>query len=106
MKVYTVINEGEVVYASESSEEAESYAETETDKMITRAAEEMGIDMDDVDQVWKAQYQAGYDGGVYDVVEIDTDDFDENDEMEVQLDSGGEETIERYDVEQFLENNS
>jgi hypothetical protein len=101
MKKYIVVNSGEVVFVSDSEEEAEAYAEAKTDEAIDNAAEEMGVDLDNIDQAWRAQFQAGYDGGTYDVGEIDTDDFNEDDEMDVELSSGEEVTITLDDIEKF-----
>jgi hypothetical protein len=102
MRKYVVVRGGEIVFASDSEEEAEEYANQKMDEAIDEAAEEMGIEADDVDQVWRAQYQAGYDGEVYETVEIDTDNFDEDGEMEVILPSDEEVTLYEDDLERLM----
>jgi len=101
MIVYAVLNEGEIVFASKDEELANSYADKSWQEDIQETADEYDFDLDNPKQLDAAQYQAGFDGGVYDVVKVDTDKFDDNDEMTVQL-SVGEEVIERYDLERFL----
>ena len=101
MIVYAVLNEGENEFASEDEELANSYADKSWQEDIQETADEYDFDLDNPKQLDAAQYQAGFDGGVYDVVKVDTDKFDDNDEMTVQL-SVGEEVIERYDLERFL----
>ena len=101
MIVYVVLNEGEIVFASKDEELANSYADKSWHEDIQETADEYNFDLDNPKQLDAAQYQAGFDDGVYDVVKVDTDKFDDNDEMTVQL-SVGEEVIERYDLERFL----
>jgi hypothetical protein len=101
MVIYVVLNEGEIVFASEDEELANGYADKSWQKDIQDTANEYGFDLNNPKQLDAAQYQAGFDGGVYDVVKVDTNKFDDNDEMTVQL-SVGEEVIERYDLERFL----
>jgi hypothetical protein len=102
MRKYVVVRGGEIVFARYSEEEAEEYANQKMDEAIDEAAEEMGIEADDIDQVWRAQYQAGYDGEVYETVEIDTDNFDEDGEMEVILPSDEEVTLYEDDLERLM----
>ena len=102
MRKYIVVRSGEIVFVSDNEEEAEEYANQKMDEAIDEAAEEMGIDADDIDQVWRAQYQAGYDGEIYETVEIDTDNFDEDGEMEIILPSEEEVTLCEDDLERLM----
>jgi hypothetical protein len=103
MKAYVVVNQGEIVYACDDEEEAEAVANEKFNEAIDEAADEMGIDKDDDSQAWRAQYQAGYDGGTYDVAEVETDDFNDDGELDVELSSGEEVTLDWDDLIQHID---
>lgn len=85
-KIYIVLNEGDIVYASYDREDAEGYALT---KNICGAEETLsGWGNDDpTDDDWdEASFQNGFDGGYHEVVEVDSN--SQNEDGEFELDDG------------------
>lgn len=83
--VYFVINEGEVVYASNSNIAVENYAENKEADAIEDEARDRDIDMDDLDDddIAELGFMAGYNGGCYttDSVKI-PDEYDLDDSFD------------------------
>ena len=102
MKRYIVINESEILGVFEEEEEAREFAEEKRDKSIESAKEE--YDYSD-EQIGEAAWQAGFDGGVFSVVEIDTEDFDEDGEMTVYCEGVGDVDISKEDFERAIKDN-
>ena len=69
-KIYIVTNEGELKAVFLEKEEADEYAESQFDKAIEDTAKEYGYDLDSEFGFDKASYQAGYDGGTWEVTHI------------------------------------
>lgn len=86
--VYIVMNEGEVVYSSEDNESAEAYADNKGYEARERVLEEWGNDDPSEKDIAEADFQAGYDGDYYEVIEVDISGLT-NDDM-VELPDGSE----------------
>ena len=75
--VHFVLNEGEIVFASNNQEAVENYAVNKCDDAILEEAEDRGIDADDLDddELGELAFMAGYNGGCYitDSIEIPAD---------------------------------
>lgn len=95
-KVYVVISDGEVVYASEEREMAVGFAHTKTCEAGQRVLDEYGNDDPSDRDMAEAVFQAGFDGDYYEVVKVDISGLDSDDVVE--LDSG-----EELDVSDILE---
>lgn len=84
---YIVVNEGAVVYASYNGGKAERYANDKWEEAVQEAVEEFGYDEDmSPTERNKAEYQAGYDSGTYEVHKIS---LEGNIEDEIELNEGG-----------------
>ena len=98
-EVYIVVNEGEVVFVSFEKEEADNYAYNKGLEARDEVLEEMGCDEDlDEKDLFEAEFQAGYDGGVFEVHYVDMSQHKEDDVIFV----GGDE-IEYNDIVMLLE---
>lgn len=86
--VYAVINEGKVVYASRCEEVAQRYASEQENHAVTSILYEWDIDDPSTEDIERACYQAGYDGEVYEVCEIDISGKTEDDTIEIITDNG------------------
>ena len=93
---YIVVNEGEVVYASDEEESAIAYADNANEEACLESLGEMGIDDPSEKDLAEAAFQAGYDGGCYEVERVDLTDKTEDDVISI---SDGSE----IDVTEILE---
>ncbi|MEY8425069.1 hypothetical protein AALB52_20480 [Lachnospiraceae bacterium 38-14] len=81
--VYIVINEGEVVYASEDKEDADAYADTKGYEARQRVLSEWGNDDPSDEDVAEADLQAGMDGDYYEVKRVNLSNKSEDDTIEL-----------------------
>lgn len=81
--VYIVMNEGEVVYASENKELAEAYADNQGYEARGRVLDEWENDDPSDEDIWEADFQAGYDGGCYEVQRVDISNLTDDDTVEI-----------------------
>lgn len=81
--VYIVMNEGEVVYASEDKKLAEAYAENQGYKARERVLDEWGNDDPTDDDIGEADFQAGFDGDYYEVERVDISNLTDDDIVEI-----------------------
>ena len=102
MIVYVVINEGDVVYVSDDEENARAYAENQWDASVNETAKDMGLDLNEESGVLKAAWQAGSDGGTFEVGKIDLDNYQEDDVITVSLENGDEADIDYNDICELL----
>lgn len=72
-RVYFVVNEGSVVYASNSKDAAEGMAMNAADNDLENKVKESGRDIDDLteDELAEFGFASGYDGGYYYVDSIE-----------------------------------
>lgn len=82
-KIYVVMNEGEVAYASTDKESANAYADTQGFEARARVLEEWGNDDPSEDDIAEADFQAGFDGDYYEVVKVDISNLAEDDTVEL-----------------------
>lgn len=97
--VYYVVNEGEVKFASYDKDEANNFADKNNDEDTNEVLENWGYgDEDDISEkrMAEAAFQAGFDGGIYEVFKIDLSKFSEDDT--ITLDDGTE-----IDVSEIIE---
>lgn len=100
-KIYAVLNEDEVVFASEDRNEAEAFAEDKRYEARKRVLNDWDNDDPDVRDLDEADLQAGADGDIYEVIKVDLSKKTE-DNM-VELDNGVE--IEVEEILEMLSNN-
>ena len=79
-KIYVVMNEGEVAYASTDKESANAYADTQGFEARARVLEEWGNDDPSEDDIAEADLQAG---DYYEVVKVDVSNLAEDDTVEL-----------------------
>lgn len=82
-KIYVVMNEGEVAYASTDKESANAYADTQGFEARARVLEEWGNDDPSEDDIAEVDLQAGFDGDYYEVVKVDISNLAEDDTVEL-----------------------
>lgn len=70
-KVYVVINDGEVVYASTDSSESEDFALTGAINATALVLDEDGNDDPSEEEMAEAAFRAGFDGDYYEVECVD-----------------------------------
>lgn len=81
--LYIVLNEGEVEYASPNKSAAQLYANNSFLSARDAILEEWGID-DPVDKdLDEASFQAGFDGGCYEVEKVDLTNLNYDDTVEI-----------------------
>ena len=83
-KIYMVTNEGELKAVFLEKEEADEYVESQFDKAIEDAAKEYGYDLDSEFGFNKASYQAGYDGGNWEVTHVRYNKIKEDGDIECE----------------------
>lgn len=76
--VFIVVNEGEVVYASEDQEAANSFCANRMYAARESVLSDWENDDPDEDDIMEADFQAGFDGGFHEVEEIDLTGLSEN----------------------------
>lgn len=81
--VYIVMNEGEVVYASENKELAEAYAFNKGCKARERVLDDWENDDPSDEDIWEAGFQAGYDGDYYEVERVDISNLADDGTVEI-----------------------
>lgn len=84
-RVYFVVNEGSVVYASNSKDAAEGMAMNAADNDLEDKVKESGRDIDDLteDELAEFGFASGYDGGYYYVDSVNVpEEYDSYDEIE------------------------
>ena len=81
--VYLVMNEGEVVYASTDEEFANAYADDQAYDARERVLEEWDNDDPSDEDIDQADFQAGFDGDYYEVVEVNILNLTEDDIIEL-----------------------
>lgn len=84
-RVYFVVNEGELVYASKNEDKANGFCVRETNKSMFETAFEFGRDLDDLtdDEYNEVAFASGFEGGFYYVDYVDVPkDYNEDDEFE------------------------
>lgn len=103
-KVYVVMCDGEVEYATTDSESAEGYKDTQNYNSREDVLEEWDIDDPDEKDIAEADYQAGYEGDYFEVVEVNLSGKEEDDIIE--LPDGTEiivsEILEKFEKEDDL----
>lgn len=76
-RIFFVVNEGEIVYASNSFEAADGYATDKTYDDLQYTADEFGYDLEELDEddLDELAFASGFDGGYYyvDYVDLPTD---------------------------------
>lgn len=82
-KVYIVMNEGEVVYASTDKESASAYSDSQSYAARERILSEWGNDDPTEENIAEADFQAGFDGYYYEVVEVDISGLTKDDTYEL-----------------------
>lgn len=100
-KVYIVINEGEVAFASKDSELAHSYADNKEIEANQEVLADWDIDDPTDKDIMEAGFQAGYDGGCFEVEIVNISGLSEDDTIEI---SDGTE-IDVSDILEKLEEN-
>ncbi len=84
--VHLVVNEGFIVYATDSAQVAECKAASLSEEATNDAINESGRDADDLtpEEVAEFSFSSGFDGGYYytDSVEV-PEDYDPDDEFEM-----------------------
>ena len=81
--VYIVVNEGEVEYVSVDEELAEAYADNQMYDARQEVLDEWGNDDPTDKDIAEADFQVGFDGGCYKVVEVNICDKTEDDIIEL-----------------------
>lgn len=81
--VYIVIREGEIEFASVDEELAEGYADNQGFIARQEVLEEWGNDDPSEEDIAEADFQAGFNGDYYEVVEVDISNKTENDTIEL-----------------------
>lgn len=81
--VYIVLNEGEVVYASEDKESAQAYADSKSFEASGDVLDDWDIDDPTDEDIMEASFQAGYDGGCYEVERVNISDLSDDDTIEI-----------------------
>jgi hypothetical protein len=94
MILHIVANQGEIIFGSDDYDKVSSFVSKCEQRDLDEALDENGLDRDNPNHVLRAQFEAGYDNGTYDIYTINTDDFNEQDEMTV-----GDVEITLFDVE-------
>ena len=84
-KIYIVLNEGDVVYASYNKEDAEGYALTKNICGAEETLNDWGNDDPTEDDWDEASFQSGFDGGYHEVVEIESDSQTEDGELSCMM---------------------
>lgn len=100
--IYVAISEDEPVFASESFEEVDYYAEERNSQEIDAILKEWGIEDPEEKDIEEATIQAGFDGKIFDVVSVDLLSYSEEDEIEL---SNGI-VIDYNDIIELLEKNN
>ena len=81
--VYIVLSEGNVEYASTDKEAAEDFAESQRDNARQEILEEWSNDDPSEKDIYEADFQAGYDGYIYEVRKLDISNKTEDDMIEL-----------------------
>lgn len=81
--VYVVMREGDVVYASTDKEMAEAYADSQMYNAREAVLDEWGNDDPTEEDIAEADFQAGFDGDYYEVIEVDISNKTEDDALEL-----------------------
>ncbi len=97
--VYIVIREGEVEFASVDEESTEGYAYNQGFNARQEVLDEWDNDDPSEEDIAEADFQAGFNGDYYEVVEVDISNKTEDDTIEL---SNGDE-IEVFDILKKLE---
>ena len=87
-QIYLAINGDEVKFASYEKSDVDEYIDVMNYRAIQEASDEYGYDLESENGYEDAQYQAGYDGGLYEDAVVNSDALDEDDEITVNYDSG------------------
>ena len=80
--VYVVKNEGEGQYASTSKEAAEEYADEKRYNARQAVLDDWGNDDPSEKDIYEADFQAGFDGGIYEVEKVNIMNKKEDDVVE------------------------
>ena len=97
MLAYIVVNEGEIIFASCDEESAYQYAEQCHAKDVNDEIAENGLDPDNPCHLIRAEFDAGFSSGIYEVYSVDTDKFKDCNEIVV-----GDVEVTQYDLERFI----
>lgn len=96
MRVHVVMNEGEMVYASENEDEAEAYA---FNRNVNGIAGEIDSDDPTYEDIAEAAFMNGFNGGHHEVLTVDTEDA--NDEEEITMYNG--DTVTLSDIRNYVD---
>ena len=101
-KVYFVVNEGSLVYASTDKDDAECYMENKNYDAAVDEAEESGRDVDDLTPEELAEYAfaSGYNGGYH---YMDTIKIPKHYDGEEEFETCEGDTFTYYELESLLE---
>lgn len=105
MKVFIVVNEGSIVFASKSEDAAEGFREDAIIRDRNAEIEESGRDIDDLtpEELAEFEYISGYNGGCYTSECINIKDADDDDTEYVTSDC---DTFTKYDIIDALNRSS